>query len=56
MEHQLITLEAVVVAKVMTLAAVTGAGAGALRRCFPPMPNMIMKVITLGIQAIDSYL
>lgn len=54
--HQLITLEAVVVANVMTDAAVTGPGAGALTRCFPPTPSIIMNVITFGIHAALSYL
>lgn len=54
--HQLTTLEAVVVAKVTAEDAVTGPAAGALTRCLPPTPNMIMNVITFGIHAILSYL
>ena len=55
MVHQLITLDAVVVANVITDAAVTGPGAGALTRCLPPTPSMMMKVITFGIHAALSY-
>lgn len=50
------TLEAVVVPKVMILAAVNGAGGGTLDRCFPPRPSMMMKAITFGIHATLSYL
>ena len=54
--HQLITLDATVVAYVTTDDAVTGAVGGALTKCFPPRPSMIIKVITFGIQARLSYL
>lgn len=54
--HQLITLDAVVVANVMIFAGVTGMVGGALVRCLPPTPNMIMKVRTFGIHAMLSYL
>ena len=56
MVHQLITLDAVVVVNVMIVAGVTGTVGGALVRCLPPTPNMIMKVRTLGIHAILSNL
>ena len=56
MVHQLITLDAVVVVNVMIVAGVTGTVGGALVRCLPPTPNMIMKVRTLGIHATLSNL
>lgn len=54
--HQLITEDAVVVAKVITVEAVTGTVAGAFVRCFPPRPKSTMNVMTLGIHATLSYL
>jgi hypothetical protein len=56
MVHQLMTLDAVVVANVTTVVAVTGEVGPALERCFPPMPNITMKVIALGTHATLSYL
>ena len=50
------TLDAIVVENVMIVAVVIGLAAGALTRCFPPTPRRAMKVITLGIHAILSYL
>lgn len=54
--HQLRTLDAVVVANVMTFARVTGPVGGALTRCLPPTPSRIMNVMTFGIHATLSYL
>ncbi len=56
MMHQLITLEAVVVAKVITFAGVTGIVGGAFVKCFPPTPSIMMNIITLGNQTMLSYL
>ena len=56
MVHQPITLDAIVVVNVTIVAGVMGTVGGALVRCLPPTPNMIMKVKTLGIHAILSYL
>ena len=53
---QLMTLEAEVVMKVMIDVAVTGAVGGALYKCLPPTPNMIMNAIALGIHETISYL
>ena len=50
------TLEAIVVAKVITVGTVTGLVAGALTRCFPPTPSMSMKLSVFGIHAALSYL
>lgn len=54
--HQLITLDAVVVANVTTEAAVIGAVGGAFVKCLPPRPSIIINAITLGIHATLSYL
>lgn len=54
--HQLMTLAAIVVMKVTTLVAVTGAVDGALLRCLPPTPSMMMKVIAFGIHAALSQM
>ena len=56
MVHQPITLDAIVVVNVTIVAGVMGTVGGALVRCLPPTPNMIMKVRTLGIHAMLSYL
>ena len=55
--HQLMTLEAIVVANDRTEAVDAGSTGGMrLPRCFPPVPSIVMKAIPLGIHATVSYL
>ena len=55
--HQLMTLEAIVVANDKTEAADAGSPGGMwLPRCFPPVPSIVMNAIKLGNHATVSYL
>ena len=54
--HQLMTLDAIVVAKVTILAVVGGSDGGAFDKFCPPRPSIIIKAMTLGIHATLSYL
>ncbi len=55
--HQLMTLDATVVANDRMVAADAGSPGGMwLPRCLPPVPSITMKATTLGIHATVSYL
>ena len=55
--HQLMTLDAVVVANDRIVAADAGSPGGMwLPKCLPPVPSITMNTMTLGIHATVSYL